>query len=250
MTATNTRRTFFCSHPADKTGRITYNPAVKTKDGVFSIGLYAAFNIVDLSVADRIAFATDLLTLSKDAITPEMADGIYAELGGELVSTARNMKDPEVIHRGAGWTLTFEDVHGDGFHHGFVRLDNVGEAHGAWVHGRSMMDMAKSVIEAFAEDDEEIIAFAQRLIDARTPAADTKIPGGYTALSDQARTVLQYMRRAGSISARDAMSDLDMTSATLSRRICDIEEEGFRVNRERRVHQVTGKRYTRYSLAD
>lgn len=73
--------------------------------------------------------------------------------------------------------------------------------------------------------------------------------GGYAGLTDQARQVLQHIRRAGSISAREAMNDYGITSATLARRVCDIEEAGFSVRRDRKVHPITGKRYTRYALA-
>lgn len=67
-------------------------------------------------------------------------------------------------------------------------------------------------------------------------------------LSDQARKVYRHMEKAGSISARDAMDDYSMTSATLSRRICDIEAEGFKVTRLKRFHPMTGGQYTRYEL--
>lgn len=50
------------------------------------------------------------------------------------------------------------------------------------------------------------------------------------------------------ITAREAMLDLDMTSAVLSRRICDMEELGFGIERVRRKNPVTGKRYTRYVI--
>lgn len=72
---------------------------------------------------------------------------------------------------------------------------------------------------------------------------------GYTALTPLARKILQHMRRAGSISAREAMADHGITSASLARRICDIEACGFAVNRDRRTHPITGQKYTRYSLA-
>lgn len=81
------------------------------------------------------------------------------------------------------------------------------------------------------------------------PAVRNTVPS-YASLSDQAKLVYRHMERAGSISARDAMDDHGITSATLARRICDIEEEGFRVWRDRRVHPISGKRYTRYSLME
>jgi hypothetical protein len=57
------------------------------------------------------------------------------------------------------------------------------------------------------------------------------------------------MERTGSISARDAMDDYSMTSATLARRIADIKLKGFDVNHIRKQHPITGLRYTRYELA-
>lgn len=68
------------------------------------------------------------------------------------------------------------------------------------------------------------------------------------ALSPQAGRLVRHMARTGSISAREAMLDLDMTSATLARRVCDLEEVGIAVERERRIHPVSGRHYTRYSL--
>jgi hypothetical protein len=69
-------------------------------------------------------------------------------------------------------------------------------------------------------------------------------------LCPQARALHRYMRRVGrrGVSARDAMLDLGMTSATLARRICDLEGVGVAIDRVRKVHPVTGRRYTRYVL--
>jgi DNA-binding MarR family transcriptional regulator len=80
------------------------------------------------------------------------------------------------------------------------------------------------------------------------PSSPSRLGGGYPSLTDQSRLVLNHMRRAGSISAREAVNDHGITSATLARRICDIEEAGYGIHRERKVHPVTSKRYTRYSL--
>ncbi|CUA90977.1 Helix-turn-helix domain [Chelatococcus sambhunathii] len=67
-------------------------------------------------------------------------------------------------------------------------------------------------------------------------------------LSPQARKIHDHMVKAGSISAREAMADYGITSATLARRICDIEEAGFVVKREQRVHPIHKRKYTRYSI--
>jgi predicted ArsR family transcriptional regulator len=68
------------------------------------------------------------------------------------------------------------------------------------------------------------------------------------ALPGRAYAVYRYMKKTGSISARDAFVDLDMTSATLARRICDLEVQGYSILRSHKTHPVTGRRYTRYSL--
>ncbi len=65
----------------------------------------------------------------------------------------------------------------------------------------------------------------------------------------QTQLIQRHMQRAGSISARDAMDDYAITSATLARRICDLIENGVEVNRIRKRHPVTRRSYTRYELA-
>lgn len=68
-------------------------------------------------------------------------------------------------------------------------------------------------------------------------------------LSPLAKTIYAHIDRTGSISAREAMADYGITSATLSRRICDIEQAGLPIVRERKKHPITGRLYTRYSFA-
>lgn len=68
------------------------------------------------------------------------------------------------------------------------------------------------------------------------------------SLANQALKVYRHIDRTGSISARDAMDDYSMTSATLARRICDLEVAGFEITRVRKVHPLSGLRYTRYEL--
>jgi len=60
--------------------------------------------------------------------------------------------------------------------------------------------------------------------------------------------ILQFIKNNGSISNREAFLDLDITSASFSRRVCDLEEVGFNIKRQRKTNPVTGKRYTRYSV--
>ena len=65
----------------------------------------------------------------------------------------------------------------------------------------------------------------------------------------QADIVLNHMKSTGSISAREALLDHDITSAALARRICDLEERGVEIIRNRHKNPVTNKQYTRYSLS-
>jgi predicted DNA-binding transcriptional regulator YafY len=69
-------------------------------------------------------------------------------------------------------------------------------------------------------------------------------------LAPQCQALHSYLRlrRREGISAREAMLDLQMTSATLARRICDLEEAGINIERLRKCHPVTRRRYTRYVL--
>jgi len=68
-------------------------------------------------------------------------------------------------------------------------------------------------------------------------------------LAPLAKTIFAHIERAGSISAREAMADYGITSATLARRICDLEAAGIPIHRERKKHPITGRLYTRYSFA-
>jgi hypothetical protein len=79
----------------------------------------------------------------------------------------------------------------------------------------------------------------------------TKAPEqGYAALTAQAQLIYQHMKKAGSISAREAMDDHGITANSLTRRITDILQAGFAVVRTRRRHPLTDKLYTRYSLGN
>lgn len=61
--------------------------------------------------------------------------------------------------------------------------------------------------------------------------------------------VLTHMEKAGGISALDAMAVYGISSASLARRICDLEELGVDIRRVRKTHPITGRKYTRYQLA-
>lgn len=70
------------------------------------------------------------------------------------------------------------------------------------------------------------------------------------SLSNQQAQIINFMveRDEMSITAREALMDLDMTSATLASRICELQAKGFNIARQHRRHDVTGKRYVEYQL--
>jgi len=83
-------------------------------------------------------------------------------------------------------------------------------------------------------------------------------------LTPLASRIIDFTKKnGGAISAREALIDLDITSASLTRRITEIEAlnhpprfEGdedirpvYSVDRQRKNNPVTGKRYTRYFIA-
>lgn len=68
-------------------------------------------------------------------------------------------------------------------------------------------------------------------------------------LSPLARKVYHQMVQVGHITALDAIRSLGITSASLSRRICDLEEVGVKVKREKAKDPITGRAYTRYKVA-
>ncbi|MCG7628374.1 helix-turn-helix domain-containing protein [Epibacterium sp. MM17-32] len=156
-------------------------------------------------------------------------------------------------------SLTLEDCCSTIF--GSITIESAGEttAHIPSLKGGVVVRRSKhggGDLDLNLSQTKQIIAFLQQVVadqekafePEEAPQAEPKKPV-FGNLSVQARTVCQHMRRAGSISAREAMDDYGITSATLARRVCDIEEEGYRVVRDRKVHPITGKRYTRYALA-
>lgn len=62
------------------------------------------------------------------------------------------------------------------------------------------------------------------------------------------RKVLTHMEKTGSISALDAMVHLGITSGSLSKRICELQEWGVKIHRQKRRNQMNGVPYTRYSI--
>lgn len=69
----------------------------------------------------------------------------------------------------------------------------------------------------------------------------------FQSLTPQARTVLTHLSNAGTITQREAL--LDHSVQSLTRRITEINDAGFKVDAVWKKHPVTGQRYTRYSFA-
>lgn len=68
-------------------------------------------------------------------------------------------------------------------------------------------------------------------------------------LTPLARKVYSHMKTYGHISSFDAFRVFGISSASLSRRICDLEEVGVGINRIRARDPLTGVRYTKYAVA-
>ena len=66
-------------------------------------------------------------------------------------------------------------------------------------------------------------------------------------LTPQANTILLHLRRAGSITQREAI--LDHSVQSLTRRITELNVKGYPTVREDKNHPITGQRYAKYSLA-
>jgi hypothetical protein len=85
------------------------------------------------------------------------------------------------------------------------------------------------------------------------PSKRMTIPAKFrdSYLTPQAAKVVDFLKaNTAGISAQDAMLHLSgMTSATLARRICDLEEVGYTIVREKKLNPVTKRSYTRYKLA-
>jgi hypothetical protein len=63
---------------------------------------------------------------------------------------------------------------------------------------------------------------------------------------NQTQVLLKHLRKAGSISQREAIMDHSIQS--LTRRITDLRLSGYNISAEWKEHPVTGQRYMRYSL--
>jgi len=62
----------------------------------------------------------------------------------------------------------------------------------------------------------------------------------------QNEAILDHMKKAGSITQREAMIDHSIQS--LTKRISELRREGHDIESEVRTHPITGQRYTRYFM--
>lgn len=64
----------------------------------------------------------------------------------------------------------------------------------------------------------------------------------------QVEKLIHHMQTIGPISAREAMIEYHVASMT--RRMCDIEELGYELVKTEKINPVSGNPYTRYGLKD
>lgn len=62
----------------------------------------------------------------------------------------------------------------------------------------------------------------------------------------QNELIVQHIRKAGSISRREAM--LDYSIQNLTARINDLRKDGYKIKTKIRSHPVTGQKYARYTF--
>ena len=65
-----------------------------------------------------------------------------------------------------------------------------------------------------------------------------------SALTPQAHTVLNHIRKTGSITQREAL--MDHSIQCLTKRIQELRDNGYRVKTTVKKHPITGQRYARY----
>lgn len=65
-------------------------------------------------------------------------------------------------------------------------------------------------------------------------------------MKPQTQTILNHLKRAGSISLREALIDYSVQS--LTKRIQELRNDGYKIESVHKVHPTTGQRYTRYVL--
>jgi biotin operon repressor len=68
------------------------------------------------------------------------------------------------------------------------------------------------------------------------------------AMTPETSRLLKYLRKQGSVSAREAMLDLNIGSTTKA--IHRLREAGFEVQTHPRTNPATGQSYARYYLIE
>jgi len=64
----------------------------------------------------------------------------------------------------------------------------------------------------------------------------------------QNQLILNHMARTGSITQREALIDYSVQS--LTKRISELRNRGYKIKSEKRIHPTTGQRYVRYVLTN
>ena len=63
---------------------------------------------------------------------------------------------------------------------------------------------------------------------------------------NQNTLILEHMKRTGSITQREAL--LDHSVQSLTKRISELRQAGYKITSEKKAHPITGQRYVRYVL--
>jgi hypothetical protein len=77
-------------------------------------------------------------------------------------------------------------------------------------------------------------------------ALNLKTDARFKVLTPQAKTILTHLNNTGTITQREALMDHSVQS--LTRRITEIRDAGFKVEGIWKTHPLTGQRYMRYSF--
>jgi hypothetical protein len=139
-----------------------------------------------------------------------------------------------------GYTVT--EVTAEGFRVAYNGR-TFGYSHGAPVSIIEQAPAAEPVKSQYRHRDYDHI-----LVVVHPQAAESVKPQYITsALTPQARTVYDHIKRTGSISLREAIADHSIQS--LTRRISELRDAGIDITVDSRKHPITKQRYARYSFS-
>lgn len=65
-------------------------------------------------------------------------------------------------------------------------------------------------------------------------------------MKTQNQLIIEHMKRAGSITQREAL--IDYSVQCLTKRIQELRDSGWRIKTVQKTHPTTGQRYARYTL--